>query len=82
MLAFPSDEGMSKIHAKIKVSETDGVVFVRDVSKNGTSVGRQQLRKSEDWHRVEDGAIPSAWFAMSRSSPMTPRFLVWWESLW
>ncbi len=57
VLAFPSDEGMSKIHAKIKVSETDGVVFVRDVSKNGTSVGRQQLHKSEDWHRVEDGEV-------------------------
>ncbi|HND12836.1 MAG TPA: FHA domain-containing protein, partial [Pseudomonadota bacterium] len=38
-IALPDDSGMSKLHACIKVSETDGLVFLRDQSKNGTFVG-------------------------------------------
>ena len=56
-IAFPKDEGMSKLHAKVKVGETDGAVFLRDFSKNGTFAGSQHLQKNELWHRLEDGDV-------------------------
>ncbi len=56
-IAFPNDDLMSKIHASIKVSETDGIIFLSDHSKNGTSVGTVQLRKNELLHRIEAGDI-------------------------
>jgi DNA-binding NtrC family response regulator len=56
-IAFPKDDGMSKLHAKFKVSESDGAVLLRDLSKNGTFAGPNHLRKNEVWHRIEDGDV-------------------------
>jgi len=56
-IAFPKDDGMSKLHAKIKVGESDGAVLLLDVSKNGTFAGPHHLRKNAMWHRIEDGDV-------------------------
>lgn len=73
-IAFPSDDLMSKQHASIKVSDTDGIVFLRDHSKNGTSVGTIRLHKNELWHRVEAGDILRVGntIAIVRHEPLKP----------
>lgn len=72
--AFPNDDAMSKLHVSIKVSETDGIVFLRDHSKNGTVIGNVQLRNNEQWHRVEAGDILRCGntIAIVRQEPLKP----------
>lgn len=73
-IALPDDSGMSKLHACIKVSETDGLVFLRDQSKNGTFVGDLRLHKSDHFHPLEDGDVIRLGntVAMVRYEPVRP----------
>ncbi len=74
MISIPHDSGLSKSHASIKVSETDGIVFLRDHSKNGTTVRETHLHKNEHLHRVEDGDVIRIGdtLAMVRYEPVKP----------
>lgn len=73
-IAFPSDSGMSKLHASIKVTDSSGNVFLRDHSKNGTTVGEIQLSKNENFHPIEDGDVIRLGntIAMMRYEPVKP----------
>ncbi len=73
-IAFPNDSGMSKLHASIKVTDSSGTVFLRDHSKNGTTVGETQLSKNENFHPIEDGDVIrfGNTIAMMRYEPVKP----------
>lgn len=55
--SFPLDDSMSKVHAHIKVSENDGMMFLRDVSKNGTYRNKVRMQKSGEWLRLSEGDV-------------------------
>jgi len=57
VIAFPLDDGMSKLHAKIGVGSGDSALYLRDLSKNGSVLNGQSVHKNEVDHPLEDGSI-------------------------